>query len=312
VPLDPQAQFVLDAMAGAGMELTPDQTPAEMRAGMEQSRMAVEPEPVAAVLDRVIPGPDGNDVAVRIYHPVEDPRDLPVVVFFHGGGWVIGGIDSHDGTVRQMVNRSGMIWVSVEYRLSPEHPFPAGHEDAYAATVWAAAHAPTFGGDPTRLAVAGDSAGGNLAAAVALMARDRGGPALRLQLLVYPCCDLDPDRWPSMTENGEGYFLTRRIMDWFYDHTFAPEDRRDPYAAPVHATDLSGVAPALVITAEFDPLRDEGEHYGAMLQAAGVDCAVSRYEGVFHGFFGMAAAMDKATEAQAQAAAVLRAAMAEG
>jgi len=308
MPLDPQARFVLEAMAATGFELSPVHTPVALRERMAQNRAAAEPEPVGAVEDRTFPGPDGDPVVVRITSPAGAEGPLPVVVFFHGGGWVIGGIDSHDGTVRQMVNRTGMIWASVEYRLAPEHPFPAGLHDCYAALEWVAATAASFGGDPGRLAVAGDSAGGNLAAAVALMARDRGGPALRFQLLVYPCTDTDPDRWPSMTENAEGYMLTRPMMDWFYDHTFAPEHRRDPYAAPVHADDLGGLPPGLLITAEFDPLRDEGEHYGERLRAAGVDCTVTRYDGMFHGFFGMVV-MDRAREAQEQAAAALRAAM---
>ena len=306
MPLDPQAQFVLDAMAATGAVLSPDLTPEELRAGMDAGRAAVEVEEVGAVEDRTIPGPDGAPLPVRIYTPADGAGDAPrpVVVFFHGGGWVIGSIDSHDATVRQMVNRTGMVWVSVDYRLAPEHPFPAGLHDCYAAVEWAVAEAASFGGDPSRLAVAGDSAGGNLAAAVALLARDRSGPAIGFQLLVYPCCDLDPDRWPSMRENAEGYLLSRAMMDWFTGHTFADEHRTDPYAAPVHATDLSGLPPALVVTAEYDPLRDEGEHYGNLLQAAGVPCTVTRYDGMIHGFFGMAV-LDKARAAQEQAAAAL-------
>lgn len=299
---------MLEAMAATGAVLSPDLTPAELRAGMELGRAAAELEDVGSVEDRSIPGPDGDPLPVRIYTPAGASGPLPVVVFFHGGGWVIGSIDSHDATVRQMVNRTGMVWVSVDYRLAPEHPFPAGLRDCYAALVWAASEAGSFGGDPARLAVAGDSAGGNLAAAVALLARDRSGPSIGFQLLVYPCCDVDPDRWPSMRENAEGYLLSRTMMDWFYGHTFSAADRTDPYAAPIHATDLTGLPPALLITAEYDPLRDEGEHYGGLLRAAGVDCTVTRYDGMIHGFFGMAV-LDKARAAQEQAAGALRSAL---
>ena len=232
-----------------------------------------------------------------------------MVVFFHGGGWVIGGIDSHDGQVREMVNRTDMVYVSVDYRLAPEARFPAAAEDCYAATQWVAANAASIGADAARLGVAGDSAGGNLAAVVAQMARDRGGPAIAHQLLIYPCCDMDSNAWPSQTENGFDYFLTKESMDWFYDQYAAVADRNNPYASPIKAADLSGLPPACVITAEFDPLRDEGEAYGAALQAAGVACEVHRYDGMFHGFFGMTLAIPGAVAAQETAAAAVQAAL---
>jgi acetyl esterase len=184
-------------------------------------------------------------------------------------------------------------------------------EDCYEGLLWTVAHASELGIDPGRVAVAGDSAGGNLAAVVSLMARDRGGPALRYQLLVYPCTDMEPARWPSMSENKNGYFLTTDSMVWFYDQ-YVPEpgDRTHPYASPIYAADLAGLPPAFVITAEFDPLRDEGEAYAARLREAGVAVDVQRYDGMIHGFFGMTAMFEQARDAHATAAAKVKAALA--
>jgi acetyl esterase len=237
-------------------------------------------DPVAVVVDRTVPGPAGP-LAVRCYAAGDD-TGLPVVAFFHGGGWVVSSVDGHDSLARRLAARSGALIVSVEYRLAPEHPFPAAHDDCWAVTAWLAEHAGEWGGDPTRLAVAGDSAGGNLAAGVALRARDEG-LALAHQLLLYPCLDVDFDR-PSYRDNAEGYFLTARTMRWFWDQYVPAEHRRHPYAVPMRADDLAGVAPALIQTAEYDPLRDEGEAYGRRLAEAGVPVAVTRYDGVIHGF----------------------------
>jgi acetyl esterase len=205
------------------------------------------------------------------------------------------------------------VVVSVDYRLAPEHRFPAGPEDAYAATVWAAEHAEELGADRARVAVAGDSAGGNLAAVVSLLCRDRGGPDLRFQLLIYPVCDISPTRHEhgSQTDNATGYFLTTSHMEWFRAQ-YLPEgaDGSDPYASPLRAEDLSGLPPAMVITAEYDPLRDEGEAFGRRLQAAGVATVARRYDGMFHGFFGMAAFLDSARRAHDDAVAALRRALA--
>jgi len=312
MPLDPQVKVMLDAMAEMGLdhlERISTFTPESLRAAIEAQRMPAPLAEVGKVEDRTVPGPDGNEVPVRIYWPVGATESLPVVVFFHGGGWVFGGIDSHDATVRSLTNLSGLIHVSVDYRLAPEHKFPAAAEDCYAALEWVAKHASSFGGDPTRLAVAGDSAGGNLAAVVALMARDRSGPAIGFQLLVYPCTDMEPGAHPSHTENATGYFLTTESMRWFYDHYATEADRRNPYAAPLHAPDLSGLPPAFVITAEFDPLRDEGEAYAERLREAGVPAEAVRYDGQIHGFFSMTTVIDRAKEAQAAAADALRAAL---
>ncbi|WP_419924953.1 alpha/beta hydrolase [Candidatus Poriferisocius sp.] len=307
--LDPTAKAVMDMMEDNGVSFKgiASMTAVELRSMMQTGELPVED--VARTEDRVIPGADGTELPIRIYWPSTSDQPLPVVVFFHGGGWVIGGIDSHDGQVREMVNRTAMVYVSVDYRLAPEARFPAAAEDCYAATQWVAANAASIGADATRLGVAGDSAGGNLAAVVAQMARDRGGPAIAHQLLIYPCCDMDSNAWPSQTENGFDYFLTKESMDWFYDQYADVADRDKPYASPIKADDLSGLPPACVITAEYDPLRDEGEAYGARLQEAGVSCEVHRYDGMFHGFFGMTMAIPGAVAAQETAAAVVKAAL---
>ena len=235
---------------------------------------------LASVENRTIPGPDG-DLPVRILTP-NDATDPPaVIVFFHGGGWVVGDLDSHDRTTQRLAQATGAVVVSVDYRLAPEHRFPAAADDAYAATLWAAEH---FG--PSRLVVAGDSAGGNLAAVVSQMVRDQGGPAIDHQLLVYPVIDHAMDT-ESYDVNGTDYFLTRTKMAWFWEQYLGDDDRAHPYCSPIRADDLSGLPPATVVTAECDPLRDEGEAYADALRAAGVPTESMRGEGLFHGFFGL-------------------------
>jgi acetyl esterase len=219
-----------------------------------------------------------------VYQP-EGDAPLPVLVFFHGGGWVIGDVESYDATCRQLANTSGCVLVSVEYRRAPEHKYPAAADDAYAATVYVAAHADEFGGDASRLAVGGDSAGGNLAAVVAQMARDRGGPAIAFQLMVYPVTDYSFET-ASYSENAEGYLLTTEAMRWFWGHYLSTaDDGKQPYASPLRAADLRNLPPAHIVTAEFDPLRDEGEAYAAALAKAGVKATFHRYDGMIHGFF---------------------------
>ena len=300
MPLDTQAKAILDAMASSGFQLTTEVTPQQMRDGMEAgSAMSSEVEEVAQIEDRTIPGPDGNDLPIRIYWPAgSNPTQdqLPGVVFFHGGGWVVGSIDSHDGQARKLCNTSGAAFVSVDYRLAPENPFPAGMEDCYTALLWTAENGAQLGIDTSRLAVAGDSAGGNLAAVISLLARDRNGPKLAFQLLVYPVCDMETDQWPSMQENKDGPFLTQEIMVWFHNHYLGDADPLDPHISPIRASDHSNLPPALVITAEFDPLRDEGEAYGQALQAAGGSAEIMRVDGLFHGFFGFGDFIDKAKE----------------
>lgn len=309
MPLDPQARAVLDQMAALGLPPLGTLSPEETRRNMELRQAALPPgEPVASVEDRTIPGP-ANAIPIRIYRPASD-APLPVLVYFHGGGWVIGSINTHDSICRTLANAAACIVVSVDYRLAPEHKFPAAVEDAYAATVWCATHAATFGGDPRRVAVGGDSAGGNLAAVVALLARDQGAPSLVYQILIYPVTDYRFDT-PSYRENAEGYLLTRDGMRWFWGHYLSDAAQgAHPHASPLRAQNLAGLPPALVITAEFDPLRDEGEAYAARLQEAGVPVVCSRYDGMIHGFFGMTLMLDKARQAVGEVASTLRAAFA--
>jgi acetyl esterase len=265
------------------------------------------PESVAAVEDRKLAGP-GGDLPIRIYVPF-GKGPFPVVMYFHGGGWVIGGIESSDGLCRMLANSSGCIVVSVDYRLAPEHRFPAAVDDAFAATLWAAENASSFGGDPSRIAVSGDSAGGNLAAVVAQNARDRGNPAIQFQLLIYPVTD-GACNTPSYSENAEGYFLTRDGMQWFWNH-YVPNkaDRSRPSASPLRASNFANLPPALVITAEYDPLRDEGERYAEQLRAAGTPVQLTRYSGMIHGFFTMSGLLDQGKTAMRQTAAALRTAL---
>ncbi len=308
MPLDPQTKAVLEQMAALNLPPYWTLSAEEARRQFEATRPPVPGEPVAKVEDRAIPGP-GGDIPVRVYTP-EGNAPFPILVYFHGGGWVLGNIASHDNTARLLTNRAGCIVVSVDYRLAPEHKFPAAAEDCYAATKWVADHAAELGGDPERIAVGGDSAGGNLAAVVSLMARDRGGPKLVFQLLIYPVTDYDLDR-PSYQENAEGYLLTKDWMVWFWNHYLpSAEYAHHPHASPFRAEDLRGLPPALVLTAEFDPLRDEGEAYAERLREAGVPVTCTRYDGLIHGFFGMSAVIDRARDAVDQAATALREAFA--
>ncbi len=270
--------------------------------------LAGSPEPVGKVEDRKLPESAGN-VTVRIYTPLGN-GPFPILVYFHGGGFVTGGLNSLDAPCRALVNKIGCLVVSVDYRLAPEHPFPAAVDDAYAATRWGADHAEEIGGDATRLAVGGDSAGGTLAAVVALMARSRGTPKLLYQALLYPNTDASMSS-ASILENGQGYGLDKDTLVWFYNH-YVPHDadRKNPHLSPLWAQDLTGLPPALVITAEFDPLRDEGERYAARLKEAGVPVESTRYDGMIHGFFQMAGALDAGKKAIEQTAAALRMAFA--
>jgi acetyl esterase len=308
MPVDPSIQVLLDSMAGSD---TPDLS--EMAVPDARAMMAMltivdgEPEPVDDVTTRTIPGPDG-DIPVRIYRNAGSEAQ-PVLVWYHGGGWVIGDLESADPTARKLANRSGAVVVSVDYRLAPEHPFPAAVDDCWAALEWVAANANEIRGDASRLAVGGDSAGGNLAAVVAVKAVQSGGPALRHQLLVYPAVDLTAS-YPSIESNGEGYLLTRKSMLWFMAHYLGDADPKDTVASPIFVDDLSGLAPATVLTAEFDPLRDEGAAYAERLTDAGVDCDHHCYDGMIHGFFGMGTITPVALEAMDAAGARLRAAFA--
>jgi len=308
MPLDPQAKVVLDMLnAAPPMDLDTLEAPA-MREFFDAMSLPTEVAEVAKVLDRTIPGPAG-EIPVRVYTP-EGAGPHPALVYFHGGGFVIGSIETHDGTCRDLTNGAGCVVVSVDYRLAPEAPYPAAPEDCLAATYWVAEHGGELGIDPSRIAVGGDSAGGNLATVVALMCRDQHGPALRHQLLIYPVTQHAFDT-ASYDRNGEGYMLTRGMMEWFWrNYLTRPEAGSEALASPLLAPDLSGLPPATVITAEFDPLLDEGEAYAERLREAGVDVQLSRYDGVFHGFFGMGSAIDRARDAVAEASAALQGALA--
>ncbi|MEU6379422.1 alpha/beta hydrolase [Streptomyces sp. NPDC046909] len=262
-----------------------------------------DPTPVGSVEDRTVPGPHGRTVPVRVYRPLDEPASpAPLMVFCHGGGWTFGDLDGHDDICRRLANRTSCAVVSVDYGLAPEHPFPEPLEDVYAVLEWAARQ-----GGPVVLA--GDSAGGNLAAAAALLARDRHGPAVAFQLLIYPVLDTDFTRL-SYVENATGYLLTADHMRWFWDqYAIDPSARADPYAAPLRAPDLTGLPPAHIVTAEHDVLRDEGEHYAERLREAGVSVTAHRCAGAFHGFFGFGALLPVAREAFGEAVAQVRAAL---
>ncbi len=306
MPVDAQVQVVLDAIDASGRTPITSVTPDELRVLFQVSpEMAGQPDTLARTEDMVAEGPDGP-VPVRVYRP-EAPQPLPLVVFFHGGGWVIGDVPTYDGFCQHLAVETPAVVVSVEYRLAPEHPFPAGLSDCEAATRWAATHAAELGATG-RLAVAGDSAGGNLAAVVARRARDAGGPAISFQLLCYPVTD-GTGSSASVTENAEGYLLTKADMEWFIGHYLDGTDPMDPDVSPLFAKDLSGIAPALVITAEYDPLRDEGEAYAARLAEAGVAATAVRYDGMIHGFLSMDAVVDAGRRGLAEAAAALGAAL---
>lgn len=296
MPLDPQVKTFLEQMAAQGAPPISEQTVEQAReTAAAFTQLALPPMPVASVEDRRIPGPQG-EIPVRIYTP-EGTGPFPGIVFTHGGGWVIMNIETHDGICRAIANQAGAVVVSVDYRLAPEHKYPAAAEDAYAALEWVAESAAGLAVDPARLGVAGDSAGGNLAAAAALMARDRGGPPLGFQALLFPVLDHNFET-RSYADNAEGYLLTRDSMVWFWNQYLPSPDRgREPYASPLRAGDLAGLPPAYIVTAEFDPLRDEGEAYAKALEAAGVPVELVRYDGQVHDFILMGAVLPQAATA---------------
>ncbi len=320
VTLEAEASQVIDQLNALGRPSFQDVGYERARAGFEEMPPSGEFVEVATTEDRTILGPDGNEIAVRIYRPgdgaatADASGTLGCLVYFHGGGWVVGSIETHDRTCRALTMLAGVVTVSVDYRLAPEDPFPAPADDCCAATQWVIDNAASLGIDPARVAIGGDSAGGNLAAAVALMCRDGaangdacGQPAL--QVLIYPVTDFDRDTH-SMIANAEGYLLTRDTMAWFDDLYCPPSERSNPYAAPLAVDDPSGAAPALVIVAGHDPLRDEGVEYAQKLSDAGVPTTLIEYPGQFHGFFGMTRFLDQAHEAQELTAIAMRRALA--
>ena len=301
--LHPQIVNALEAMKKLGLKPIEAMSPVEARAQMEataQSRKA-EPLAVARVEERDIPGP-ADPIRVRFYWPTA-PRNangvVPAIAYYHGGGHVIGSLDTHDLIARNLCAGAGALVASVDYRMGPEHRFPAAVEDSFAALQWLHANAASLGADPNRLGVHGDSAGANLAAVVALMARDAGGPQLRLQSLVYPVADYRLSS-PSYQKFAEGYgLLTGAAMAWFQQHYLrGTADAEDWRASPIKAASLAGVAPAIVVTAECDVLHDEGEHYAESLRRAGVAVEYREFAGMIHGFLGMVPIIDDAMNAQ--------------
>lgn len=303
MPLDPQIAAVLAQAKAMGGKPVHQQTVAEARAALAMMSMmgGRSTATLADVANRTIPGP-GGDLPVRIYTPTGDgPHG--VLCFFHGGGFVLGDLQTHDGVCRELAAGAECIVVAVDYRLAPDHKYPSATDDCEAAVRWVAANAESFGGDPARLAVGGESAGGNFAAVVAQRLRDRGGPALAAQLLVYPAVRLTGEETASLRDNADGYLLTAEDMKWFLGHYLLDTEHAHlADASPLLAADLAGLPPALVVTAEFDPIRDDGQLYADALRAAGVDVTSSCYDGAIHGFwnfFGMLklgrTAMDEST-----------------
>jgi acetyl esterase/lipase len=308
MPLDPQAAALIGSLAGG--KPVEQMTPEEARAALEE-RMRVTggaPRAVAEVVDGSLPGPHGP-IPTRTYVP-DGPRPMPGLVFLHGGGWVRGSLQTHDVLCRALANDVGCVVVSVDYRMAPEHKFPAAIDDCFAATQWIAQHASELDIEPDRIAIAGDSAGGNLTAAVTLLARATSGPRLAYQVLLYPVTDYNLDT-PSYLRNAEGFMLTRADMRYYWRHYLRDEsDAQDERASPLRATDFGGLPPALVITAEFDPLLDEGRAYADRLRSAGVPVTYSEYAGMIHGFLTSAGVLDQGQRAVAETAAALRAAFA--
>lgn len=312
MPLDVHAAKVLEMIRLSGRPPYETLAPAEARQFSRNARAVLAPEPPEMGAVRDIKIGEGGAIPARLYRPLGSAPNaaLPALIYFHGGGWVIGDLDTHDVVCRQIANGSGGAVVSVDYRLAPEHKFPAAVEDAIAATAWIAAHGATLGIDTARLAVGGDSAGGNLAAVVALDARDRNGPKLIQQTLIYPATESTMSH-PSHERFAEGLLLTRPTMKWFLGHYLrGAEDLADWRVSPLRATSLADLPPALVLTAGYDPLCDEGEDYAARLAAAGVPVTRVRVEGMIHGFLTMGKLIPAANEAVAMIAAALKIAFA--
>ena len=315
--LHTQSRALLDLIEASGIAPTHTLTPQLARSTYRDRRSVLQPAPqaVAEVLELSADGPHGS-IALRLYRPMVAPATttgsssaLPVLVYYHGGGWVIGDLDTHDTLCRELANASGCAVVAVDYRMGPEHRFPAAIDDAIAAARWVHREAGALGLDATRLAVGGDSAGGNLAAVVALAARDAGDLPIAFQLLIYPATDMRRNA-PSHTANGEGYLLTKDTLAYFHDlYVTEAADDLDWRASPLLHTDLSGLPPALVLTAGFDPLRDEGMAYAARLTAAGNRASYVCFERQIHGFITMGKVLDEANTAVALCAIEMRRAL---
>jgi acetyl esterase len=310
--LDPQVKAVIELVIKSGRPAYNTLSPKDARQLFRETRPASTPTPpeIGTVTNLLAEGPTGA-IPVRLYRPVGAAADasLPALVYFHGGGWVIGDLETHDVLCRQITAEAGIEVVAVDYRLAPEHKFPAAADDAWAATRWVVANAGRLGIDPQRIAVGGDSAGGTLAAVVALLARDAGAPAIAFQALLYPVTDVGTET-RSYRDFADGYLLTRDSMRWFFDHYLKSSDEAaDWRVSPLRAPSLAGVASALIITAGFDPLRDEGEAYARALRDAGVRVDYVCYGGMIHGFVPMGRLIDTGNRAVSHIAASLRQAL---
>lgn len=290
MPLNPVVDAMLQQMAEAGGPALHEMTPVEGRAMYRLMNEGASKEDLASVSDE-----SANGVPVRVYRPTLNTK-LPCLVYYHGGGWVIGDLETHDSPCRLLARQTGCVVVAVDYRLAPEHPFPAPLDDCFTATQWVFDNAAALDIDAEKVAVGGDSAGGNLAACVCIKAREQNGPSIVHQVLLYPVTDAAMDT-ESYVENADGYMLTRDSMVWFWDHYIGTHNKDNYLISPLKAEDLSDLPSATVLTAEFDPLRDEGESYGARLQAAGVATQVKRYDGLVHGFISTVDILDPAKEA---------------
>ena len=312
MPLDPQVQAVLEAAKKANVaelwQLTPHDARAEYLRRTNRLKVDVD---IHRFEDREIDGP-GGPIPIRIYTPreLEEGEKLPVLVWYHGGGYVIGDLDTHDSVCRALANEADCIVVAVDYRLAPEHKFPAAVDDCEAALKWVAKHAKEINADGTRIAVGGDSAGGNLATVVSILARDAGFPNIVFQLLIYPVTAPEPET-KSHHAFAEGYLLTRKTITWFFTHYLrSSKDTKDFRYAPLEADDLSSLPPALIIVAGYDPLRDEGVEYAEAMIHAGNRVRLSNYEGMVHGFYLMGGMVDASRRAVSESAAMLREAFA--
>jgi acetyl esterase len=314
MPLDPIMKAFLDQMAAQPGPQMYELEPAQAREVFAALMQLAGPKdvPIGKVANLTCPGP-GGDIPLRIYTPVAAGHEaLPALVYFHGGGYVIGNIETHDGLCRMFANEAGLCVISVDYRLAPEHKFPAAVEDAYAAVAWIEANASDIGIDANRLAVGGDSAGGGLAAAVAQLALKNGGPTIDYQMLLFPVARIGSDT-KSMRDCAQGYFLERATLDWFYaQYLGADADKSDPRMSPLAAKDVAGLPPAYIMVAGFDPLHDEGVEYAEKLKAAGVSVTVAEYPDLVHDFIYLQAVLPQAPEAVKGAAAALKGALMEG
>ena len=297
MPLDPQVKAMLDAAQELGLPPLHECSVEEARDRAVKMRpMDATPAPVGQVANVSIPGPAG-DLPIRIYSP-EGKGPFPVLVYFHGGGYVVCNLDTHDQLCHELCNKSDAMIISVDYRLAPENKFPAAIDDCLAATRWLGENAEDLNGDASRIAVAGDSCGGTLATVTNIRIRDEGGPALCGQLLIYPITDYYDPPSQSYLDNADGYFLTRDGMKWFLDHYLSdPAEGHHPHVSPLRCSDVSGLAPAYVITAEFDQLRDEGDNYAQRLKEAGVDTVHKPYPGMIHGFYSQIGVLDRTEQA---------------